>query len=219
MAGDGEPLACFLVTCSLREDQRSRGDFDEARTSIEKSLTRAREFNDNWLLRLRIGRNGGVVASQGDVTWAVHLWSMADSLREHCGIPQTPVERADYEPAVAAARIQLGEQAFANAWAEGRSMTLEQVLGAPGQAAVPTPPSAEQAATTTTKPPPRSPDSLSAREVEVLRLVAQGLTDAQVAEHLVISPRTVNFHLTSIYGKIGLSSRMRLRPATRWNTT
>ena len=148
-----------------------------------------------------------VVAAQGEDAWAVRLWGAAEFLRESCGIPLMPVERADYEPAVAAVRTHLGTKAFAAAWAEGRSMTLEQVLGAPGQAAVPTPPSAEQAATTTTKPPPRSPDSLSAREVEVLRLVAQGLTDAQVAEHLVISPRTVNFHLTSIYGKIGLSSR------------
>jgi DNA-binding NarL/FixJ family response regulator len=43
--------------------------------------------------------------------------------------------------------------------------------------------------------------------MEVLRLVAQGLTDAQVAEQLVVSPRTVNFHLTSIYSKLGVSSR------------
>ena len=48
---------------------------------------------------------------------------------------------------------------------------------------------------------------LTAREVEVLRLVAQGRTNEQVAEELVISPRTVNTHLTSIYGKIGVSSR------------
>lgn len=48
---------------------------------------------------------------------------------------------------------------------------------------------------------------LSAREVEVLRLVAQGMTDAQVAEHLVISRRTVNWHLTAIYSKLGVSSR------------
>ena len=51
------------------------------------------------------------------------------------------------------------------------------------------------------------PDGLTAREVEVLRLVAQGLTDAHIAEQLVISPRTVNTHLTSIYGKIQVSSR------------
>jgi DNA-binding NarL/FixJ family response regulator len=41
----------------------------------------------------------------------------------------------------------------------------------------------------------------------VLRLVAQGLTNEQVAEQLVISPRTVDTHLTSIYSKIGVSSR------------
>jgi DNA-binding CsgD family transcriptional regulator len=51
------------------------------------------------------------------------------------------------------------------------------------------------------------PGGLTAREVEVLRLVAQGLTDAQVAEQLVISPRTVSTHLTSIDGKLGVSSR------------
>jgi DNA-binding NarL/FixJ family response regulator len=43
--------------------------------------------------------------------------------------------------------------------------------------------------------------------VEVLRLVAQGLTDAQVAEALVISPRTVNAHLRSIYSKLNITSR------------
>jgi len=47
----------------------------------------------------------------------------------------------------------------------------------------------------------------------VLRLVAQGLSDAQVAEQLVISPRTVNWHLTSIYSKIRVSSR---NAATRY---
>ena len=54
---------------------------------------------------------------------------------------------------------------------------------------------------------------LSDREVEVLRLVAQGLTNEQVAERLVISARTVDTHLTSIYSKIGVSSRV---SATRY---
>jgi DNA-binding CsgD family transcriptional regulator len=52
-----------------------------------------------------------------------------------------------------------------------------------------------------------NPAGLTGREVEVLRLVAQGLTDAQVAEQLVISPRTVNGHLRSIYSKLAVSSR------------
>jgi DNA-binding CsgD family transcriptional regulator len=56
-------------------------------------------------------------------------------------------------------------------------------------------------------PAPAFPAGLTAGEVEVLRLVAQGMTDAQVAEQLVISPRTVNGHLRSIYSKIGVTSR------------
>ena len=51
------------------------------------------------------------------------------------------------------------------------------------------------------------PAGLTRREVEVLRLVAQGLTNSNVAADLVISPRTVNTHLSSIYRKLNTSSR------------
>ena len=51
------------------------------------------------------------------------------------------------------------------------------------------------------------PAGLSAREVDVLRLVAQGMTNAEVAKRLFISPRTVSWHLGSIYRKLGFSSR------------
>ena len=77
-------------------------------------------------------------------------------------------------------------------------MTLEQVLAAQGQETTPTP---------TLEGQSPYPDGLTAREVEVLRLVTQNLTYAQIAEHLVISPRTVNTHLTSIYNKLGVDSR------------
>jgi len=101
----------------------------------------------------------------------------------------------------------LGEKAFATAWAQGRTMPLEHVLAA--QEPVPMPPALP--AKPSTAPPvpntPTYPDGLTAREVEVLRLVAQGLTDPQVADQLVISPHTVNSHLKAIYGKIGVSSR------------
>ena len=86
-------------------------------------------------------------------------------------------------------------------------MTPEQVLAAQGRVTILSPTQAGSRSTLPTKISPGYPSGLTTREVEVLRLVAQGLTDAQVAEQLVISPRTVNFHLTSIYGKIGVSSR------------
>ncbi|GAC1405137.1 MAG: hypothetical protein NVSMB49_24240 [Ktedonobacteraceae bacterium] len=61
-----------------------------------------------------------------------------------------------------------------------------------------------QARTSSQTPPS---DGLTSRELDVLRLLAMGNTDAQIAERLVISPRTVNGHLASIYAKIGVSSR------------
>jgi predicted ATPase/DNA-binding CsgD family transcriptional regulator len=57
------------------------------------------------------------------------------------------------------------------------------------------------------QPTPTYPAGLTVREVEVLRLVANGLTNAQIAQQLVISTRTVNAHMRSIYNKLEISSR------------
>ncbi len=81
-------------------------------------------------------------------------------------------------------------------------MTPEQALAAPEKAPAPVP-------QTLVSPPaaPTYPDGLTAREVEILRLLATGLTGVEIAERLVISPRTVSTHISSIYNKIGVSTR------------
>jgi two-component system, NarL family, response regulator LiaR len=55
--------------------------------------------------------------------------------------------------------------------------------------------------------PPRRGNDLSARELEVLRLLVGGLTNQQIAERLVISRPTANFHVSSILSKLGVPSR------------
>jgi DNA-binding NarL/FixJ family response regulator len=57
------------------------------------------------------------------------------------------------------------------------------------------------------RPPAEPPAGLTAREVEVLRLLARGLTNKQAAQRLAISPKTVGRHVESIYSKIGASTR------------
>jgi len=56
-------------------------------------------------------------------------------------------------------------------------------------------------------PEPILAEELTSRELDVLRLVADGLTNAEAAQRLIISPYTVNMHLRSIYAKLGVSSR------------
>ncbi len=81
-------------------------------------------------------------------------------------------------------------------------MTPEQVLV--GQERVTVPLSSNAVSI---EPLPSYPAGLSAREVDVLRLIAEGLTNTQIAEQLVISPLTVNTHVRSIYNKLEVSSR------------
>jgi len=183
------------------------GDYVAARALYEQSLAIVKDGNYRWDIAFYLEGIAGVVAAQGELAWAAQLWGAAESRREAMTSPLPPVERADYERAVATARTQCGEKAFAAAWTEGRTMTPEQALAAKGQVTIPALIPAEPSSAHPTMTPASYPAGLTAREVEVLRLVAQGLTNEQVAEQLVISPRTVNTHLTAIFSKIGVSSR------------
>ena len=91
-------------------------------------------------------------------------------------------------------------------------MTPGQALEAQGPTILPVGTSLQSPAATPSpmKPPATYPAGLSAREVEVLRFVAQGLTNAQIVEPLIISRTTVNAHLRSLYNKIGVNSRIAL---------
>ena len=100
-------------------------------------------------------------------------------------------------------RTQLDDEVFTNAWAEGCAMTLEQAIAEAKQVTI-APRAAASAPTTFA---PHDPNALTPRELEVLRLLAVGLSDAAIAEQLVISPRTVNSHLKSIYSKLSVNSR------------
>src|SRR5262249_52332385 len=117
---------------------------------------------------------------------------------------QQPVEEKDqelYDEAMTEVRSYLDNLTFDQAWAAGQALPLQQVID---EAFI----LADKAKTTDPRGPCSTyPADLTAREVEVLRLVAQGLTNAQVAIKLVISPGTVNAHLTSLYSKLNTSSR------------
>jgi len=204
----GHRQGISLSLCLLARVEAKQGNYQAARTLYEQSLaTASRGMDDMGLVASCLEGLAAVVAAQGELTWAARLWGTAEVHREVIGAPLPPVDHAAYQGSIAAARSQLGDKTFAAAWAEGRAMTPEQALAAQAPVTLPQSLSAKQSSIPPAKPTATYPDGLTAREVEVLRLLAQGLTDAQIAEQLIISPRTVNNHLTSIYQKIQVSSR------------
>ena len=128
---------------------------------------------------------------------AARLWNAAEVLLEKIEAMYTYVPDHSLHRSQLAARSQIDEAAWEAAWAEGRTMTSEQAI--------------EYALDRSTTPEPAAPETypagLSSREVEVLRLAATGLTNAEVAEKLFVSSRTVDWHMSSIYRKLGLHSR------------
>ncbi|GLV59231.1 hypothetical protein KDH_60580 [Dictyobacter sp. S3.2.2.5] len=145
---------------------------------------------------------------------AVRLWGVAEALREIRGTPLPAAWRQEYQREVKLARTFLGAKAFSDLWTAARSLSLDQVLDdqepeVSSPTSLPENESAESAASPEAALPSAvSAAGLTVREMEVLRLLAQGLTSGQIAAQLFVSTRTVNAHLRSIYSKLGVSSRV-----------
>jgi non-specific serine/threonine protein kinase len=146
--------------------------------------------------------------------WAARLHGAADRIREEFGSPAlslSPTERIAYEAAVAEMVRRLGEAAFRRAEIGGRgqppaevakeALAALELTSTPGPARLAEPPA--RVSTGTASP-------LTRREREVAALVAQGQTDRQIAEALVITEGTVGVHLSNIFTKLDLHSRAQL---------
>jgi predicted ATPase/class 3 adenylate cyclase/DNA-binding CsgD family transcriptional regulator len=203
--GDGWGIAWGLY--SLFWVAFEEGDYAAAQALILESLAILRQSDDKEFIASGVEALAGVVSVQGNPVWAARLWGAAEALRKAIRAPIPPVNHARYESLVAAARMHVHGDLFRAHWEVGRTMSLDQVLTLPERERMPAMISAAQPRKSAGNKPINHPAGLTAREMEVLCLVAKGLTDAQVADRLVISPRTVNTHLTSIYSKLGVDSR------------
>ena len=213
----GQRLYIAHLRCYLGKAMAELWDLPAAHACYQESLALFVQLDDQGSVAVCLEGWARVVAQRGDAAWAAQVWGTVQKLREAgassdlSSLVTFPGEDADDEQSRSRVRDQLGEQGFAQALAAGRAMTPEQALSARGHT-LPSghPPEKSAMGATVDRSqvlPPTAPDDLTRREVEVLRLVAQGLTDAQIAEALVISPRTVNAHLRSIYTKLDITSR------------
>jgi non-specific serine/threonine protein kinase len=197
--GDNWGLALALNNAG--DVVRGQGDAGQAAHLFAESLALFRELGDKQGIAWCLAQMAGAAAAAGQAERAARIFGAVAALLESIAARLDPVDRAEYAHSVAAVRAQLSEPAFAAAWAEGAALSLDAILAY--AAAPPNPPVLPAHAPSAAA----DPDALTPREIEVLRLLAAGLTDAQIADRLSLSARTVQTHVRSIYSKLDLTTR------------
>jgi DNA-binding CsgD family transcriptional regulator len=179
------------------------GDATRAAALAAEGLSMLRAHGQLYYVAEYLELSGEVASAQGEPTRAVQLFGAAEATRLTTGYARPRESQPLYERHLAAIRATLDSADYASAWAAGRALTpgqavddalaaLERSQAAPGVA---------------TNRADAQVALLTPRECEVAALVAQGLTNRQIAETLVISDRTADNHVSHILDKLGLSSR------------
>jgi DNA-binding CsgD family transcriptional regulator/Tfp pilus assembly protein PilF len=187
---DEQGVAFALTAFGLLYLQR--GDLERATASYRDSLAAYRALKSAGGVAAALDGLALVAIAQGDDRRAARLFGVAQATHSEPIVGVTALNREQRDATVAAVRDRLGEAAFAAAWAAGRALTVDRAVAEASAQA----PSRQVCA-----------DGLTPRELAVLRLVAQGLSDAEVADRLFLSRRTVQSYLSTVYGKLGVNSR------------
>ena len=200
----GDKISINLALHNLGYISSRQGDIKQAAKWYGEGLSHAQEIGDEAQIGWHLIGLASVAAAEGKPRRAACLFGAAE-MQLDINVSMNAVEQAEYTRTVEGVRSKLGEQAFTAAWAEGRTQTPEQALEASEQVSEQV--SAPQSSASISLPrAPAYPDGLTAREVEVLNLLALGLTNKEIATRLVISLRTVTTHLSSIYSKTGVNT-------------
>jgi non-specific serine/threonine protein kinase len=137
-----------------------------------------------------------LAAVEGQPERAARLLGAVRRARQTMGVPVPPNIQAEYDRHLPQARTHIDATAWDRAWSEGEALTLEEAIVSALQDE---PARVEAAAAVTSR--------LSPRELEVLRQLADGLSNQEIGAALFISPNTVSNHVTNILNKLGLDSR------------
>jgi DNA-binding CsgD family transcriptional regulator len=140
----------------------------------------------------------GLEAGAGRHREAVRLLAASSAGRVEMGYPRPPVDLPEHEVLVDSLRASLGQQDFEELWGEGMAWPLDEAV----------------AVLTHGRGPRDRPAvgwaSLTPTELDVARLVSEGLSNPEVADRLYVSRSTVKAHLAHIYAKLGVANRTEL---------
>jgi predicted ATPase/class 3 adenylate cyclase/DNA-binding CsgD family transcriptional regulator len=172
-------------------------------------LRRAEDLHHRALaIRVRAGLRPGIAESFEALAMlaaehesygeAARLLANAATLRQSIGFARWPAERNGYEEELARIRLALGDSAFETVWADGEALTLNDAIAYASRAR------GER------KRPSAGWASLTPTELEVVKLLATGLTNPQIGERLFIGRGTVKTHVAHVFAKLDVTSRAEL---------
>jgi predicted ATPase/DNA-binding CsgD family transcriptional regulator len=210
----GNEWGVVTALINLAIAARNKGDYAQAVTDLVNCLEPAHRQGDPWgeaETRLTLA---GLAAILGDNIAATRFHASAEKIRKTIGLSlQEYIDPALLDGDKLQER--LADPAYAAAWAEGQVATMDQLmtwaqelqeLARSGRRAAPQPSPAPKPMPAASRFPV-SQGILSPRELEVLRLMAEGLSSREIGERLFISPRTATTHVANIFAKLDVDSR------------
>ena len=188
----GDAAGVSRAAHNLAQSMIASGEFARAGELLSEALSQSNDIGDDQMRAVVLAALTSLSAASGPSGTAATLYGASQAEIEAAGVILEPIDGNSFREAETALRASLGAKQFELATARGRSMgraeqerLVERVLD----------PSS----------PPDSP--LTRREVEVVRLMAAGLTNAEIAERLVLSEHTVHRHVSNILRKLDVRSR------------
>lgn len=190
----GSKWGTAIALISLGESARDHRDYLRARDYYLESLTLMQSFDDHWGIVDCLYDLAEIMLELKQPQRTVCLFSAAEKIRVTLGIVPGVGEQARQRRILDTARAALDSVAFTAAWEQGQAVHLNDVV----QVAV------EPVAVPTAAQPV---SRLTARELDVVRLLIDGLSNHEISDALFISPHTVANHVASIMNKLGMESR------------
>ncbi len=188
-------LASALCT---RARAIARSESEQAEGDAHDALARAADIQAYLEIPDTLECLGTLAVDAARHRRAARLFGAAHAMRERLGTVRFKIYDPGFEAAVAVQRKTLCEKDFDAAWAEGAALSTEEAIAY------------AQRGRGERKRPASGWASLTPTERDVVRLVSEGLANNDVATRLFVSPRTVQSHLTHVYTKLGLTSRVQL---------
>jgi predicted ATPase/DNA-binding CsgD family transcriptional regulator len=175
--------------------RRAQGETGEAWELVHQALEVLADFGDRPGTLDALEGVGGLAIALDRPGPGLRLLAAADRIRDATGLGRFPLEAVTHAADVAAARAQLGIAPSQARWAEGSELSLDDAVAYARRGRG-------------DRDRPRVGwSSLTPSEQDVVRLVAQGCSNGEIAEQLFMSVNTVKTHLRHVYDKLAVSGR------------